>query len=519
MTRRLLLAVFLAGVAACAGPVAFPGFPTIDPPPPARAPSSGRLTAFISDLHLGVGTDPSTGRWHPFEDFRWQHEFGLFLEALDAEGRGRTDLVFTGDTFELWQSLDGLNERKDCLRGKNDLGVTQADVRPRLARVTAQHGAELRALRKFADSGDNTVTILPGNHDAALLFPDVRGDVHREFQSPRVRIQSAGSWVSTDGRVYAEHGHQIGEEVNRFEGWPQPFLQHRDRVHLRRPWGEQFVQCYYNNFEERYPIIDNITREAEAVRFAVAAEGRLRAAVAVGGFLRFFLLGTSAAQLRQGLGQTKQPVWNVAAERAKGPAFLVESLANDDPMRSATLDALTAGALAGVMEELSEDDIRTICDRRADLVATGVPGVTKCAQAGGGLGAIAQALFSSRDRVFGAHLKAVSDALGQGQLRFDVFVYGHTHRAEDPFRPLAAERLGWNPWVFNTGAWQRVITPAELTQEGIPASQVLRRQPEALPACYTVVLVRPYSGGPPTAETLGWRFVDGVWKFGEPCAR
>jgi hypothetical protein len=288
----LVVAVLFTFTACTAPPASAPSPATAQP----VAPGSDRLAVFISDLHLGVGRDAS-GAWSPLEDFRWEREFTLFLEQLNRDGRGRTDLVLNGDTFELWQSL-----AQDCVYPNRDLGCTEADALGRITRVLSQHAGEARALAAFASSGANTVTIIPGNHDAGLLFTGVARAVLAALPAPpgRVRILATGYWLSPDGLVYAEHGHQIGEEVNRFEDWPQPFLRGPGGRHLRRPWGEQFVQSYYNQFEAKYPIIDNISDERVAMRYAMSAEGRLASAVASAEFLRFFLLGVSFRQFGGG---------------------------------------------------------------------------------------------------------------------------------------------------------------------------------------------------------------------------
>jgi len=256
----------------------------------------------------------------------------------------------------------------------------------------------------------------------------------------------------------------------------------------------------------------------------VAAEGRLRAAVETAGFLRFFLSDVSWAQLGQSLDDQKPPEWDVVAVRAQGPEFFVESLAADDPLKPVVAAAARDGALSRSMAELSTINIKAICDRRAALAVEAQrrsdrgPGVSRCPARGAGLGAPAQALFSSRDEIYGTYMKEVSNALRRRDRRFDLFVYSHTHRVEDPFQPLRAARLGWDPWVVNTGAWQRVISPAQIAREAGQAVAVLRREPESLPPCYTVVLVRPYAGGAPGAEVRSWRRgATASWGFGTPC--
>src|SRR5207253_2977251 len=68
------------------------------PPPVSATP---RPTAFISDLHLGLGKQPD-GRWWPKKDFRWTNALFGFLDELSKWGEDRVDLVIVGDFLELW---------------------------------------------------------------------------------------------------------------------------------------------------------------------------------------------------------------------------------------------------------------------------------------------------------------------------------------------------------------------------------------------------------------------------------
>src|SRR5690349_21672954 len=81
-----------------------------------------RLTVIISDTHFGVGKK-SDGMWHPYEDARWATEFKLFLDEVNRMGKGETDLVLNGDTFELWQSLEN-----DCTNQEENLGCTEDEA-------------------------------------------------------------------------------------------------------------------------------------------------------------------------------------------------------------------------------------------------------------------------------------------------------------------------------------------------------------------------------------------------------
>jgi hypothetical protein len=445
----------------------------------------------------------------------------LFLAALKREGP--TDLILNGDTFELWQSI-----RNDCRYSQEDLGCTEMEARRRIDHVLNQHRGEIQELADFASTGSNTLTIVPGNHDAALLFESVARAVFGSLQLPseRVRILRAGFVLSADGMVYVEHGHQIGSEVNRFKGWPNPFIRRRGRTHLRRPWGEQFVQAFYNDFERKYPIIDNISDDRAAIRYGMAAEGLLRTALDSAEFVEFFLLDVSWRQMGQALGgeSGSGPVWDERAIRRQGSQFIVESFPAGDPLRALMASAASSSGLPLSVDDLSTEQIRLICDHRAALAERNKTrprpefNVTRCpTDPPEALGAIAQNLAIGPDAVYGSHLKNVVATLGLGERPFEVFVYSHTHVADPGFNPLRRERLGWDPVVVNTGAWQRVISHEMLTRLQVAPKEVLKMPLESLPACYSVVWIGPYMQKP-KAQLRWWRMgSDGAWGFGESC--
>ena len=121
--------------------------------------------------------------------------------------------------------------------------------------------------------------------------------------------------MSSDGRVYAEHGHQIGKDVNAFKSWPKPFIEQNGRLHLQKPWGEQFVQSYYNRLEKKYPTIDNIAQESDEIRLGMAAEGTAHTALEAGAFAKFFVTDVSFAQFGQVLADKKAVILNGTSRR------------------------------------------------------------------------------------------------------------------------------------------------------------------------------------------------------------
>jgi len=276
--------------------------------------SGKRTTIFISDLHLGVGKNPN-GTWNNLEDSRWAKEFALFLQEMNRRGNGAAGLILNGDTFELWQSLEN-----DCLYPDKDPSCTETDALRRLKRVLSSHQAELSAIHDFAVAGDNRVVMVPGNHDATILFTKVAKEVLRVIGAPqeRVRIATHGFWISPDKLIYAEHGHQIGKDLNRFDAWPKPFkADSTGQLHILRPWGEQFVQRFFNDFEQKYPVIDNFSEDMWGVRYGLAAEGPATSTADIGQFLRFFLTELSWRQIQDTVGPGDEiPDWDMKAIRS-----------------------------------------------------------------------------------------------------------------------------------------------------------------------------------------------------------
>ncbi len=478
-----------------------------------------RLTVFISDLHFGVGRDPNNRKlWHPMEDFRWQDEFSQFLSFLKAQSE-TTDLILNGDTFELWQSI-----KDDCVYADADLGCSEQEALGRIQRVISEHRPELDELAAFARFGDNHLHMLPGNHDAALLFQSVREEVAKTLNVPaKVHIGETPMWQSPDRFVYAEHGHQIGKDVNSWKDlWPKPFLTVAGTTHLKRPWGEKFVQDYYNQFESKYSIIDNISEEGTGIAYARAAEGIVATVRDVGEFFNFVFFKVSRDQFVDSLGEkdaSTQPEWDLEAIRARGPVFLLEALPPNHPFASEVRSLTKQKDSEQYFRSLSDDELVAICDERARQRGDRV-----CPKVVRELGAVAEALGKKffGDTVLAKHLDITCRNL-QGCIEnpFQTFIYSHTHLAVPNLVPI--REGSWNPVVFNTGAWQRTITPKQLKtlSGGIKEEEVLRFiNPEDLPKCYSVVIIgrlknhEDIDTGP---RLRFWTKRDGNWNLENTC--
>lgn len=482
---------------------------------------SARSIVLISDLHVGAGRDAS-GAWKRSEDFRWHADFEKFLVAMSAKGAAKVDLVLAGDIFEMWQSPSmkcstDINKpgcmSTECDEDDPDRGCSESGARDRIDLILAQHSDFVHALRRFLAQGSNRVTLIPGNHDAALLFPEVAKRVAASVNHNSFMVAPAGYWLSADLKVFAEHGHQF-DEVNKFKAWPRPFVEVAGIRYLQRPWGENMVQKFYNQYEEIFPIIDNLDNEQSGVDFAIRQAGLTPTAGALGKFVRFFLFQQSLKQAGSALGDSGKVEYNFAAIRREKPEFFIDVLQTDANLYSQVLKATKAGETVVDTATMSDEELSALCQLKAHLVKTGKR-AEKCP--GKNLGAAAKAVLLDEKALRNKYLQvALRSAVGAGQPLPSLYVFGHTHRAAEPEEiKLTSSNGPRTVTLINTGAFQRVAAPVQIQRildeiarktgtKALPLSLV----PEQLPACYNFVWVAAY-GKEPAAELRHWRMLEG----------
>jgi hypothetical protein len=500
----------------------------------------------LSDFHMGTGRD-ATGRWAPAEDFRWTDEFIAFLTAVSGEGNNAVDLVLNGDTFELLQGTCGGSDR--------DAGCTEAEALARLTQVLKAHDGEITALGQFARAGSNRVIFVPGDHDAALLFPNVGSRVVSALGAPsdRVEVARSGHWLSQDGRVYAEHGHQIGFNAHRFANWPSPFIQRSAGDQLSRPWGERLMLGLYDRYERQYSIVDNVAAAGNGLRYVPSPDETSATNVAPE-LLRYLLFTVSWQQFRMELddGEVRPPTWDLTQVRAQGPSFLVSSLPDDDRLKPLAAKALADGGLTDLVKSLSDDEIVLLCDYRAAVrrsrrrleptltqLAPRGPAPTECPRTPESRGTTFEYFWRSRDLTFQRHLDAAARQLPDPSRPIHVFVYGHTHLPDRnqssanmisggllkiPMEGFSPVRGALTPIAINGGAWQRTITPIQLerlaTERNVSVRDLLSSmKPEDLSPCYGFVQVSSTSGAPVPAVRYWRQAANDRWGFGATCGR
>lgn len=479
-------------------------------------PPSPRFMAFISDLHFGLGRQ-SNGAWDPTEDFRWPKALGGFLNAISEEGQDNVDLVVVGDLIELWQPPPEIK----CNGVSADVGCTFDEMTSLVQRVVAAHSAEMDALRAFAERGHNRIHIIPGNHDSTLRYQSVWQPLGEALNadSGRINLVTDGVWVSTDGRIVAEHGNQIGQDVNKYATWPNISRRVGGTDYVIRPWGELFVQRLFNDQEKTYPIIDNLSPEAAGARYRAADRGLPGSAADIARMLAFNLLETSLRQKSVMLGKPPEGIddWDTEVGRKLGAMLFLYALPADDTFRlrlerSDDPDSLAVRArlaeLANDRQQLPDEEVQQLCDMIAVYSKDHICWDMQ-------LGSLTQYFLSSKQKVMRRHLQSRQATFKSMR----VFIYGHTHQFEEPWSVDLGASLTLA--AANTGAFQRLIDEKSFVNRlnGRKPEEALRTMSlDELPPCYTTITVAPINlGKVPIPEARAWLMTeDGPGIFVSP---
>jgi UDP-2,3-diacylglucosamine pyrophosphatase LpxH len=482
-----------------------------------------RLMAVISDLHAGIGRKPD-GSWHETEDFRWEAEIEAFLSALSEKGKDRVDLIIAGDLLELWQPP----KKQECKIVSDDLSCSVSEMGNIIASILAAQPRLIKALKDFAERGDNRLHIIPGNHDSAFLVAHVWEKLAEKLnaKSGRINLVENGVWASADGSVVVEHGHQIGQDLNRYKSWPNITRTFRGEVYLIRPWGENFVQTIFNAKEHAYPIIDNFSPETGGLLYYyMANRGLVGSTTDLARFLVFNFTETSLAQKAAALGEEEvteqEPGWDinyVRKEKGIGHQLIASALGRDNYYAQAIRANTSKGAelraeldaMVSNEERLPEPELLMLCDEASQQ------GDPLCRRPTAGH--LVEKILVPRDRVMRSHLK--KRLKDYPDMR--TFIYGHTHQlearhlVEDVDKDDKDENgTSISVDVLNSGAFQRIIDEkGYLKRVGSknPAEELSKLKHDDLPPCYTAILMPAYEDSP-HPETVRWHMPNTTGEF------
>lgn len=219
----------------------------------------------LSDLHLGRGRNPDSGRYHNLETFFYDDDLRAFCQYLCADATARSEallLVFNGDTFDL-------------LRVEPDAPAPDATLRERmygpkmsprvaaavLAKILEGHEAFIDGLALVLAAG-HRIVMLPGNHDIELQWAPVHEEVRKavlarvpehggDVEAARERLRFDAWFHYEPGRIWVEHGCQYDPE-NAFRFWLRSELTDlpdaEDHAERDLPLGNFFQRYLYNGF-------------------------------------------------------------------------------------------------------------------------------------------------------------------------------------------------------------------------------------------------------------------------------
>ena len=220
----------------------------------------------VSDLHLRGGFTNRTERLYHFDD-----EFAEFLRYYRVHRRSERPwhLVIGGDFIE-FLFINDLPDRTDrLLRGvhfsasENRYGAsTEAPkARWKLDRILrSSHAQLLIALARFVFEG-NHVSVLRGNHDSEMFWPEVKEHFRRLIaehhpqdvsylqmkDAVRERVQFPDWFFFTPGLLYVEHGCQY-DPFCSFEYFMNPVVPERP-THIEMSIAELGIRYFANQMK------------------------------------------------------------------------------------------------------------------------------------------------------------------------------------------------------------------------------------------------------------------------------
>lgn len=271
-----------------------------DQPEHERGSPPARTLLVVSDLHLGAGRDPRTGRYQQAEKFFADGAFQRFLEYHDPRRTGPAHLVLNGDTFDFVRVTRCPAERaefEDWSHKLSALGVErsaaelEAAVSPwerqfglrthdykslwKLMLVAQGHRAFFDALGWWVHRGGR-VTFVHGNHDLELHWPLVQEGIrraiarsHREADVQH-NVRFADHGLDVDN-VHIEHGHRF-DAVSQVKGAPTL----EGGTELRLPLATFVHRYIINTLAGLEPFLDNI-KPVQRLLWAVVRRHPLKA--------------------------------------------------------------------------------------------------------------------------------------------------------------------------------------------------------------------------------------------------
>ena len=216
-----------------------------------------KIKLVISDLHISRGRILDDGSPNLLEDFFYDRDLMDFLAWFSTGEYRKTEV-------ELILNGDFLNTLQVDLREKEPNLLTEHLALQKVQAIVRGHPELFNALREFAHSPHHSLTVVPGNHDPAFLWPAVRDffgaflDTEARFPTPVYRF---------DG-FHVEHGNQH-TALNSYDTGALFIHRGMDEPILNLPWGALFIIGFLNQAKQGRNFIDKVKPLRNYLRWAL----------------------------------------------------------------------------------------------------------------------------------------------------------------------------------------------------------------------------------------------------------
>jgi UDP-2,3-diacylglucosamine pyrophosphatase LpxH len=219
-----------------------------------------KIKLIISDLHLGKGRKTASGMINPLEEFYFEDKL---VEFIDFYSSGK----FRDYEVEMIINGDFLNFLQVDYHGHFLTVVTEGVALEKLKGIIKGQEKVFRALKEFASVPHRTITYIVGNHDQAMLWPQLRAYFNECVGTP-VKFKNIA--YNFDG-IHIEHGH-MHEAANRLD--PKKFFLKKDLPEpiMNLPFGSHFFIEFVMKIKQKHPHVDKVRPFNKLIRWALINE-------------------------------------------------------------------------------------------------------------------------------------------------------------------------------------------------------------------------------------------------------
>ena len=443
----------------------------------------------ISDLHIGRGKNPATGRYFNLEAFFYDRDFERFCRYIcdDAAARGvKLRLVLNGDIFDFLrvEPVDPTDEPDRVEKRRRDRTTPAAIVRI-VAEILAGPPGLARGLAyvlRFAEE----VIFLPGNHDLEMQWSSVQAEIRRallaevESQAGEEAAKRADqrlrfeSWFYHEpGRLWIEHGCQYDPE-NSFTYLLRSGLEseaasvHQAEYDL--PLGNFFQRYLYNAFGHMTFIVPSSRANIRYSKWLLTHEPRLLLRVLKSHVPFLWQVGRRMARYKGPAKRAMQESHEHELSALAESSGLGDKLRSIDALKQEHADAVAALRALGWQLTKLAGVVLGVAVLSAGLWFAGWLAINQL-RLGFGVKTLLLLIFNFL-MLFGLGVGATygfmrsAVAVSPRPLRraaqriidaldVPIVTFGHTH--DEELWPLSRPS-GGRAWYYNTGTWIAVFT-------------------------------------------------------------